>query len=427
MRIVDIEPSRLEGSVSIPPSKSLAHRAIISAGLAEGVSEIENINFSKDITATTEGMISLGMEVTNKDEKLFIDGSGFINNEDNVTIECNESGSTIRFLIPIAMVKDRESTFTGKGKLVSRPLNTYYEIFDNQNIEYITTNGELPLTVKGNLNSGEFNVRGDISSQFISGLMFALPLLEDDSVINITTELESKGYVDLTLDTLNKFGITIKNDNYKSFYIKGNQKYKSQKYRVEGDFSQAAFWLVAGTLGSAVEAVDLNLESLQGDKAIIEIIEKMGGSILETKEGIKALPTQTHGAVIDVSQCPDLVPVLAVLASLSEGETRIINAERLRIKESDRLAAITSELKKLGANIEELKDGLVINGVDKLTGGEVISHNDHRIAMALAVASTRATGKVTIKDSKCVEKSYPHFFEDFKKLGGIVNEWNVGQ
>lgn len=427
MRCVEIQPNRLEGKVNIPPSKSLAHRAIICAGLAEGVSEIENINFSKDITATTEGMSSLGMEVTDKDGKLFIDGSGFMSNDSSVTIDCNESGSTIRFLIPIAMVKDIESTFTGRGKLVSRPLNTYYEIFEKQGIEYLTTNGELPLTVKGNLKSGEFNVRGDISSQFISGLLFALPLLKEDSVVNITTNLESVGYVDLTLDTMKKFGVKIKNDNYKSFYIKGNQKYKSQKYRVEGDFSQAAFWLVAGTLGSSVDAVDLNLESLQGDKAILEIIEKMGGSIIETEDGIKALPTQTHGATIDVSQCPDLVPVLAVLASLSEGETRIINAERLRIKESDRLAAITSELKKLGANIEELKDGLVISGVDKLTGGEVESHNDHRIAMALAVASTRCTGKVTIKDSKCVEKSYPHFFEDLKKLGGIVNEWNVGE
>jgi len=427
MRCVEIQPATLNGKVNIPPSKSLAHRAIICAGLAEGVSEIENINFSKDITATTEGMSSLGMAVSNKDGKLFIDGSGFMNNNSSVTIDCNESGSTIRFLIPIAMVKDRESTFTGRGKLVSRPLNTYYEIFENQGIEYSTTNGELPLTVKGNLKNGEFNVRGDISSQFISGLLFALPLLKEDSVVNITTNLESVGYVDLTLDTMKKFGIEIKNDNYKSFYIKGSQKYKSQNYRVEGDFSQAAFWLVAGSLGNDVDAVDLNLESLQGDKAIIEIIEKMGGKIIKTEGGIKALPSKTHGAVIDVSQCPDLVPVLAVLASLSEGETRIINAERLRIKESDRLAAITSELKKLGADIEELKDGLVINGVDKLTGGEVESHNDHRIAMALAVASTRCTEKVTIKDSKCVEKSYPHFFEDLKKLGGIVNEWSVGE
>lgn len=427
MRSVEIQPGKLQGKVNIPPSKSLAHRAIICAGLASGESEIDNINFSKDIIATTEGMKSLGMKVLREGDRLIIDGSSIFNVEGPLDIQCNESGSTIRFLIPIALLNDNLAIFRGKGKLVSRPLNVFYEIFDEKNINYENNNGELPLKLEGKLIGGDYKIRGDVSSQFLSGLLFALPLLQEDSKIIITTKLESKGYVDLTIDALKTFGVTIENNNYESFLVKGNQKYKPMNYKVEGDFSQAAFYLVAGALGNDVECLDLNLESLQGDKAIIDIIRRMGGKVEETESGLRAFPSKTYGAVIDVSECPDVVPVLTVLAALSKGETRIINAARLRIKECDRLAVITSELKKLGAKIEEHSDSLIIEGVESLSGGEVDSHNDHRIAMAMAMASTRCRENITIKDSKCVEKSYPHFFEDFKALGGIIDEWNVGE
>ena len=287
-------------------------------------------------------------------------------------------------------------------------------------IKYTTTEGGLPLKVNGKLSSGVYKLRGDISSQFITGLLFALPLVEGDSEIVVTTELESKGYVDLTLDTLKSFGIEIKNEDYRVFKIKGNQKYSPKDYYIEGDYSQGAFFLVAGAIGNNVECMGLRKDSLQGDMAILDILKDMGCSFEETDEYIKAIPSKTKGIDIDVSQCPDLVPILAVLASMSEGETRILNAKRLRIKECDRLNATAVELNKIGADITELEDSLIIRGVKEFTGGEVDSHNDHRIVMALSIAATRAKGDIIINNPMAIEKSYPNFFEDYKKLGGNV-------
>lgn len=433
MKDVVIYPGALKGSVKIPPSKSLAHRAVICAGLAEGESIIDNIIFSDDITATTKAMEALGVEVKkeegreNKERvKLSIKGNKELSLINNI-VDCIESGSTLRFLIPVALLAKGEVTFKGKGKLVSRPLDVYYEIFEKQNIHYETNNGELPLKVEGELKSGEFSVKGDISSQFITGLMFTLPLLDGDSKIIITTELESKGYVDLTIDTLNKFGVKIENRDYKEFYIKGNQKYNSRDYRVEGDFSQVAFWLVAGTLGESIKCEDMNIDSLQGDKVIVDILKKMGAYISVNEDYIEAKTSKTKGIVIDASECPDLVPVLTVMAALSEGTTEIINAKRLRIKESDRLKAIASELNKIGGEVQELEDGLIIKGKKSLKGGKVDSWNDHRIAMAMAVASVKCEEPLIITNSNAVKKSYPDFWRDFKELGGKVDEWSMGE
>jgi 3-phosphoshikimate 1-carboxyvinyltransferase len=307
---------------------------------------------------------------------------------------------------------------------VTRPLDSYYEIFNEKGIEYSTTEGVLPLKVSGKLTSGTYRVRGNISSQFITGLLYSLPLLEGNSKIEVTTKLESKGYIDLTLQVLKDFGIQIANNNYKEFSIKGPQRYHSRNYYIEGDYSQGAFFLVAGALGSSITCSGLNKSSLQGDKIILDILTAMGCTIEENDEGIRVNHSRTKGIEIDASNCPDLVPILAVLASLSKGETRIINAKRLRIKECDRLHAITTELNKLGANIIELEDSLIISGVNVLKGGEVNSHNDHRIVMALAMAATRATGQVIINNHSAVEKSYPNFFKDYFKLGGEYDEFN---
>lgn len=426
MHSVKIIPSILNGVVNIPPSKSMSHRAIVCAGLSEGISEIDNVIFSQDIMATLEGMASFGVTYEkyknqNGRYKLVIQGKYPLDIQ-NKNIDCKESGSTIRFLIPIACVVGKEVTFTGKGKLVERPLDEYYRIFEKKNIKYKNNNGKLPVTIQGNLKSGIFQLRGNISSQFISGLMFALPLLDGDSEIIITTQLESKGYIDLTMDMLNKFKVEIQNIDYNRFIIKGNQKYIPQNYSVEGDYSQAAFWLVAGILGEKILTKGLDTNSLQGDKAILDIIKNMGGNIEITKEKVIASKSKTKGSIIDVSQCPDLVPILATLASLSKGTTKIINASRLRIKESDRLKAISTELRKLGADITELEDGLIINGKEYLNGGEVDSWNDHRIAMALAIATIRCKEVVVIKNSDCVSKSYPTFWDDFRMLGGNVNK-----
>jgi 3-phosphoshikimate 1-carboxyvinyltransferase len=282
------------------------------------------------------------------------------------------------------------------------------------------------LKVEGKLKPGNFKIRGDISSQFITGLLFALPLLDGDSVITITTELESKGYIDLTLDTLSRFGVIIHNNNYKEFHVKGNQKFISLDYYVEGDYSQVAFWLAAGVLSENITCTGMNLNSLQGDKVIIEILKEMNADISLSKEGITAKQSKLKGTAIDVSECPDLVPILAVVAALSEGTTTIYNAARVRIKECDRLHAITTELNKLGASVLEKEDSLVIEGKESLNGGEVESWNDHRIVMALAIAALKCKAPVTIKDSGAITKSYPGFFKDFISLGGLIDEWNLG-
>ncbi len=417
MMNITINNKKLSGVVKVPSSKSLSHRALISACLAgEGI--VDNLIYSNDIDATMNCMRSLGFDfITNDNAVKVIKTDKF-----NDNMNCQESGSTVRFLIPVAMSIVDSMTFHGENNLVKRPLSIYLDIFNKYGIPYEKGIDELPLTVKGKLKSGNFDVLGNISSQFITGLLLSLPLLDGDSTIKIIGNLESKGYVDLTLDVLSKFGIEIINNNYNSFEIKGNQQYKPCDYFVEGDFSQAAFWLVYSTLNGGIELDGMNINSLQGDKEIIDFIHAMGGEVVFDKY-LTARKCNTHGAIIDLKQAPDLGPIMTVLACLSEGETRIINAQRLRIKESDRIKAMTTELNKLGANIIETEDGMIINGVKELTGGTVDSWNDHRIVMALAVASSRASGKVTITNCEAINKSYPHFFEQFKGLGGDTFEF----
>lgn len=428
MKCVELKPSILNGIINVPPSKSLLHRAIIGACLADGKSHIKNIQLSKDITATIEGMKKLGSSININRNSLDIDGTDGLKNKlkEQYSIDCIESGSTLRFLIPLSIVKFNKVTFFGGGKLIERPLDIYYEIFNAQNIKYFNNDGKLPLTIEGRLKPGIFKVRGDISSQFITGLLYALPLLEEDSKIIMLTKLESKAYVDLTLDVLSKYGINIENNDYKEFIIKGAQRFKSRDYTIEGDYSQAAFFLAAALLGSNIVCSNLSFDSLQGDRVILKIIEAMGAEVSFYKNSsIKVKPSKTFGVNIDASECPDLVPILAVVGALSEGTTRIFNAERVRLKESDRLSAITVGLRKLGAEIEEKQDGLIIKGKQMLKGGTTYSFNDHRIAMALAVASTRCEEAVIIRDSECVEKSYPEFWDEFRKLGGYTHEFDV--
>lgn len=430
MNFVKITPAKLKGEIKIPPSKSLCHRAVIAAGLSKGESIIDNVMLSEDIIATVRGVEALGAKVSIEERKgnrkrlvvMGVEKPVLI--KDN--IDCCESGSTLRFLIPPALLTGGRVTFTGRGKLVTRPLNEYYDIMKQQSINYSAKEGLLPLNIEGNLKPGVFKMKGNVSSQFITGLLFALPLLNGDSEILITENLESRGYVDLTMDILNKFSVTVENNNYKEFYIRGNQEYKNIKYDVEGDFSQAAFWLSAGTLGGDISCLGLDIHSRQGDKVVLDIINEMKGNLIIEENCIKASQSFTKCTTIDASECPDLVPVLAVLAASSRGTTEIIKAGRLRIKESDRLKAVASELNKLGADVEEKQDGLLIHGKDELDGGMVDSWNDHRIAMALAVASIRCREAVILKNSECVKKSYPAFWEDFKMLGGKADEWSMG-
>lgn len=412
-----ISKGLLKGTVNVPSSKSLCHRAIIAACLANGKSIIRNVTYSNDILATIEGMKALGATINRYDEYLEIFGSNV--KRINKVIDANESGSTLRFLIPIATTINEDVTFVGKNNLPNRPLDVYFDIFNEQGIKYEYQDKYLPLTISGALHPGVYNVRGDVSSQFITGLLYALPLLNGESVINITTPLESKGYIDLTLDVLKKFGIVVEKLK-KGYKIPGNQKYKPFDYIVEGDFSQAAFYLVADMLGSEVSLKQMKLNSLQGDKKILNDIMDFGGLIYYDNELLSCKRRENKRARINFSQSPDLGPILSVLAALSKGKSKFVDVKRLRIKECDRVSAMEEELTKLGANVYSSYDKMKFVGVDALHGAVVDAHKDHRIAMALAIAGTVCDGDVTILNAECVSKSYPNFFEDFASLGGRV-------
>lgn len=416
---VCIHPKKLEGIVSIPPSKSLSHRAIIAASLSEEKSIISNVTLSKDIIATIEAMRVLGAEIDIDGSTLHIQGS--IIKRNSTRIDANESGSTLRFLIPIALVNSAPIEFIGHNHLVHRPIDAYFEIFDQIGIKYShPQDSYLPLKTEGGLVSGTYQIKGNISSQFITGFLFALPLLDGDSILKIVGPLESRGYVDLTLDILSKFGIQIKNDQYKTFYIKGKQTYQGCQYTVEGDYSQTAFFLVAGAMGADIKLKGMNPDSNQGDKKIIEDITSFKGKIEYKDNLLSCLPSLTKGVTIDFSQSPDLGPALTVLASVSEGVSHFTHIERLRIKECDRVTCMKIELEKLGAFIEEQPNDMMIYGVEKLHGGVVDSHNDHRVAMALAMASLKMDSDLIILNAECVSKSYPNFWEVFEALGGDV-------
>lgn len=430
MQKIEICPSVLSGRVDVPPSKSMSHRAVIAAALASGESEIGNVLLSEDILATMEAVRKLGAKVKiypnasdSKRVTLRISGDQVHEDRNPVTIDCRESGSTLRFLIPIAMKLKNEVTFEGREGLAKRPLTEYYRIFDQDGIEYQNSGGRLPLRIRGSLRGGAYRLRGDVSSQFISGLMMALPMLASDSEIVLSSALESASYVRLTKQVLSAFGICIGEQLPLGYTISGGQKYLPNDCRIEGDYSQAAFWLVAGAIsrrrGSFVECLHLHRESLQGDRKILDLLTEMGANCSHRADSIRIEPAALRATDIDASDIPDLVPILAVALSVSEGRSRIYNAKRLRWKESDRIIATVKGLAALGAEIREEGDEIHIVGRPMLDGGTADSFSDHRIAMTMTIASTVCRDRVYLQGAGAVAKSYPHFFEDFESLGGI--------
>ena len=411
-----IKANKLVGEVSPPPSKSILHRYIIGSSLAKGISKIENISFSDDIIATIEAMKKLGANIEKKDNYLLIDGSKTFDKEylNNSEIDCNESGSTLRFLFPLSIVKENKVLFKGKGKLFKRPLSPYFENFDKYQIKYSHIN-ENEILLDGVLKSGEYQIDGNISSQFITGLLFSLPLLNENSKIIIKGKLESSSYIDITLDCLSKFGVKIINNSYQEFIIEGNQTYKSGNYEVEADYSQVAFFLVANSIGSDIKINGLNNNSLQGDKKIIDFISEIENWNNEEK------------LILDGSETPDIIPILSLKACISKKEIEIINIARLRIKESDRLSATVQELSKLGFDLIEKEDSILINSrkdFNKINNSPVYlsSHSDHRIAMTVAIASSCYEDEIILDNLDCVKKSYPNFWEVFLALGGKIYE-----
>lgn len=405
-----ISSQHLEGTIVVPASKSLSHRAIIAASLAKGKSAIHNLSFSEDIEASIEAMRELGAQISKKGSSLLVFPFEE-RNKDSYEIHCRESASTLRFLIPLSLVQERKVRFWGRGKLPQRPLDLYFPIFQQNGISYQKASKEetnLCLSVEGQLKAGLYSIPGNVSSQFITGLLFTLPLLKGDSELLITEELESKAYIDLTLQILESFGIEILALSDSHYQIRGGQEYQATNIDIEGDYSQAAFFLVANSLGAKIHLENLKQESKQGDRAILDCI-----SLLEAKQEEEILE-------MDGSQFPDIIPILSLRAALSPGKTILSNLSRLTIKESNRLEATADILQKLGAKIQILGDALHIEGVKSLYGNKVSSYGDHRLAMMIAIASMRTKGEISIDDMDCVKKSYPHFWEDFKALGGKI-------
>lgn len=429
-----IEPSALGGCLRVIPSKSVAHRALILAAMSRGESRLLPLQHSRDVQATMRAMEALGRARMQWQEGEADEGFAQCTVQGGLpyapqamrTVDCGESGSTLRFLMPMALDGKGAVRFVGQGRLMQRPLEVYRELFAKQGI--LWTQEDDALVLEGQLRGGEFSLRGDVSSQFVTGLLLALPCLAEDSTLHITTALESRDYVEITRSVQAIFGIRSAWVDAQTLHIPGRQVCATPgQVNIEGDYSHAAFYLVAGALGEGICLTGLRRESTQGDRAIIDILQTMGADIAWTGDGLVIKPSKLTGTTIDASQIPDLVPILAVAACAAEGETRITGAARLRMKESDRLMAVAKELSALGAAVEELEDGLVIRGGRALRGGRVQGHNDHRIVMALCIAGVLCAEEIIVDDAQAVSKSAPRFFEEFVQLGGKASAWKLGE
>ncbi|MCR4925200.1 MAG: 3-phosphoshikimate 1-carboxyvinyltransferase [Clostridiales bacterium] len=423
MQKVVLSPSRLKGSVNVPPSKSIAHRAIISACLARGKSRIFNADFSQDILATIDAVKALGARVETEKNEIIIDATDMFSVE-NAVINCRESGSTLRFMLSVAAVGGGNTTFNGEGRLPKRTIAELLKLFESHSVKSSVKDG-LPVTISGKLTGGLFEISGDISSQFITGLMFALPLCSEDSTIKLTTKLESKGYIDITISVLADFGIEIQPTN-DGWFIRGNQTYKPNDYTIEADWSQAAFYMGAGLIGSELRLKGLNKNSSQGDMAGLEVFRRFGADISWDGDVLLCKPSKRKGIEVDAKQIPDLVPIIAACSALCEGKTVIYGAKRLKLKESDRLFSMADGLQKLGVDAQQTDDGIIIYGAEKIKSADIKGYNDHRIVMAFSVLSLCAEGEVTIDDAQSINKSYPDFFNDYNSLGGKADVINLG-
>ena len=429
---IKISPCALSGSVKAIPSKSQAHRALICAALSDADKpvRIECDSESKDITATSACLSALGADIRHENGGYIVRPIKKTRNNISASLSCGESGSTFRFLLPITAALGQKASFILEGRLPQRPLSPLYEELVRHGC-LLSPQGSNPFFIEGKLSPGNYSLDAGVSSQFISGLLFALPLLEGDSgqssssQLRLTGNIESFPYIEMTLSMLEAFNVKI---DFKDavFTIPGGQKYISpETVHVEGDWSNAAFWLTAGALSeSGVTCEGLYLQSKQGDRAIIEILSQFSANIVKSGSSVTVsggkpqLNSRLRGVEIDARDIPDLVPILTVAAAAAEGTTVIRNAGRLRVKESDRLEAVSSVLNALGADVRVTEDGLLINGGAPLKGGIVSSWGDHRIAMSAAAASVLCAQPVVIQGAEAVNKSYPGFFDDFRMLGG---------
>lgn len=422
---MELTANTWDGAIRVPSSKSMGHRHLICAALSRGTSTVQGVSPSQDIEATLRILQALGVRIhtdTDGTHCTYTVTGGMRSFADTVLCDAGESGSTLRFLLPLAVWSGNTTRFIGRGRLPERPLQPYYSIFQAQHIAFHRENGSLPLTVHGVFHPGTYVLPGNMSSQFFSGLLFMLPLLRGNSELRSTTPIESAGYLALTLDCLAAHGIEVQRQAEDGYFIRGEQSYRAGSYTVEGDYSQAAFWLAAGTLQGRVVCKGLQPRSRQGDKAIISLLQAMGANLHVVGDTVRAETSSLHGIAADVADCPDLVPVLAALATQAQGVTYLYHAARVRLKECDRLHAMTVELQKLGAHIEETPDSLRIVGKTSLRGGRVCAWRDHRIAMALAVLAASCEAPLQLEGAEAVQKSYPQFWQDFQTLGGSCRQ-----
>ena len=411
-----IQPGFRAGAVHIPASKSQAHRLLICSALSQGETTIHCRGISDDITATMDCLNALGAEIQVQGSELTVRP---ITRKPRGTrhLLCRESGSTLRFLLPLTGALEADAVFHMQGRLPQRPLHPLDQVLTDHGMT-IRQNHDL-LYCGGQLRPGEFTLPGNVSSQYISGLLMALPLLCEGSALTVTGELESAAYVTMTEDTLRRGGVSLRKTG-ETWHIAGGQQLRfPDRLTAEGDWSNAAFFLCMGALSpEGVTVCGLDPASSQGDRAVLSILSAMGARISMDGDAVTVRRGELKGVAIDAGPIPDLIPVLCVTAAGAEGDTRIFNAGRLRLKESDRLRATAQLLTALGGQVEEQPSGLLIHGTGRLTGGTVDPCGDHRIAMSAAVAACLCKEPVTVPDSGCVAKSYPDFWEDLHHLKG---------
>lgn len=412
---VRVGPAAVRGTVRAPASKSDAHRALICAALADRATEISMHTDNRDTDATAACLEAIGAVIARRSDTVMVTPTERTCRA--ADLQCGESGSTLRFMLPIVSALGIEARFLGEGRLPSRPISPLREELEAHGVRFSAA--AIPFVVSGRLTPGRFVLPGNVSSQYVSGLMFALPLLDEDSEIVLTSPLESAGYAEMTVRTLRRFGIALdaRSDGWS---VRGGQRYVSGGcYECEGDWSSAAFMLVAAAVsGGSVRVSGLDGDSAQRDSEIVRILSEFGAEASFSGGTAVASGAELHSVTIDASQIPDMVPALAAAASCARGETRITGAARLRIKESDRIATVCGAVRAIGAEAHETDDGMVIVGVPRPSGGTVDCGCDHRIAMAFAAAACGCAGPVTLLGAEVCEKSYPGFFEDFTKIGG---------
>ena len=420
---ITIKSSRtVGGRIAAPPSKSMAHRAVLCAALAKGTSHLHHLAFSKDISATLGAAGRLCARVTTGENDAVVEGLGRFLPVD-APVDCCESGSTLRFLIPLASLTGQEVTFTGRGRLMERPQSVYKTLYQQQGLRF--EQGADRLTVEGALTPGEYELAGNVSSQFISGLLFATPLMEAPSTIEVRAPFESRSYVDLTTDAMQKFGVKVsvraRKDGSATYKVAAPQHYAAADMDVEGDYSQAAFLAVLGSTVGGITITGLPSGSHQGDRVILDILKQCGAKFERSGSHVTFHRSLLKAVEIDLADCPDLGPVLIALGCFCSGTTIIRNAGRLRIKECDRIAAMQEELAKMGGTVKADGDTLTIEGgaLHKPTA-PLNGHNDHRIVMAMAVAALAAGQPAVIEGANAVNKSWPDFFEVIKGLGAHV-------